>query len=108
MRTIREVEVFPIRVPVTAGFRFASGSAGAAGEAAPLVLVRITDSEGCSGWGEGRPMPQWSYETLESAVTAIRGCDEVGVKLNRTSCPAVVVAGVTAPPSIEIAGVITS
>jgi L-alanine-DL-glutamate epimerase-like enolase superfamily enzyme len=73
VRTIREVEAFPIRVPVTAGFRFASGSAGEAGESAPFVLVRITDSEGCHGWGEGRPMPQWSYETLESVVSTIRG-----------------------------------
>src|SRR5437588_456719 len=56
----------------TATFRFASGSAGAAGEGAPFVLVKLTDSEGETGWGEGRPMPQWSYETLETATTTIR------------------------------------
>jgi L-alanine-DL-glutamate epimerase-like enolase superfamily enzyme len=70
---IREVRVFPVRLPVTGSFQFASGSAGAVGDTAPLVLVRVVDSEGCHGWGEGRPMPQWSYETLESAVTTIRG-----------------------------------
>jgi muconate cycloisomerase len=72
VRTIRSIEVFPIRLPVTATFRFASGSAGAAGEGAPFVLVKVTDSEGQTGWGEGRPMPQWSYETLETATTTIR------------------------------------
>jgi L-alanine-DL-glutamate epimerase-like enolase superfamily enzyme len=72
MRTIREVQVHPVRVPVTATFRFSSGSAGAAGERAGLVLVRVVDSEGCHGWGEGRPMPQWSYETLETVTTVLR------------------------------------
>lgn len=71
--TIREVRVFPVRLPVTGSFQFASGSAGRAGDRAPLVLVQVLDSEGCHGWGEGRPMPQWSYETVESVVTTIRG-----------------------------------
>ncbi|MBO0783118.1 MAG: mandelate racemase/muconate lactonizing enzyme family protein [Ktedonobacteraceae bacterium] len=72
MRTIQRIEVFPLRLPITGTFRFASGSAGAAGETAPLVLVRLTDSEGVTGWGEGRPMPQWSYETIETVTTTIR------------------------------------
>lgn len=72
MRTIREVTVHTVGVPVTATFRFASGSAGAAGGRAPIVLVRVVDSEGCHGWGEGRPMPQWSYETVETVAAAIR------------------------------------
>lgn len=72
MRTIQSVEVFPIRLPVISTFRFASGSAGRAGESAPFVLVKLTDSAGEVGWGEGRPMPQWSYETLETVTTTIR------------------------------------
>jgi muconate cycloisomerase len=72
MRTIQSIDVFPIRLPITQTFRFSSGSAGAAGETAPFVLVRLTDSAGEIGWGEGRPMPQWSYETVESITTAIR------------------------------------
>jgi muconate cycloisomerase len=59
-------------VPITAGFRFASGSAGAAGERASIVLVRITDGEGRRGWGEGRPMPSWSYETQGTVTGTIR------------------------------------
>ena len=70
--TLQRIEVFPLRLPVTQTFRFSSGSAGQAGETAPFVLVRLTDTTGTVGWGEGRPLPQWSYETVESIVTSIR------------------------------------
>ena len=59
-------------MPVTATFRFSSGSAGAAGERAPIVLVQVVDSEGACGWGEGRPMPQWAYETVETVTATLR------------------------------------
>src|SRR5579883_1380513 len=72
MRTIEKIEVFPVRLPITGTFRFASGSAGQAGETAPFVLVKMTDSTGEVGWGEGRPMPQWSYETVETVTSTIR------------------------------------
>lgn len=72
MRTIEHIEVFPIRLPVTQTFRFSSGSAGTTGDTAPFVFVKLTDNEGETGWGEGRPLPQWSYETVESIVTTIR------------------------------------
>jgi L-alanine-DL-glutamate epimerase-like enolase superfamily enzyme len=72
MRRIVRVEVFPVRLPVIRTFTFASGTAGAAGGTAPHVFVRVIDSEGLTGWGEGRPVPQWSYETLESVTTTIR------------------------------------
>ncbi|MBO0682414.1 MAG: hypothetical protein J2P45_04580 [Candidatus Dormibacteraeota bacterium] len=72
MRVIEEVRVHPVRVPISGSFRFASGSAGSAGERAGLILVRVIDSEGCHGWGEARPMPQWGYETLETATAVIR------------------------------------
>jgi L-alanine-DL-glutamate epimerase-like enolase superfamily enzyme len=72
LRTIRQVEVFPVRLPVLGTFRFASGSAGEAGGTAPHVFVKVTDSEGEVGWGEGRPVPGWSYETIESIVSTIR------------------------------------
>jgi muconate cycloisomerase len=72
MRTIERVEVFPARLAVTRTFTFASGSAGAAGARAPHVFVKVTDSEGETGWGEGRPVPPWAYETLETVATTIR------------------------------------
>lgn len=72
MSTIRAIEVFPVRLPMIRGFTFASGSAGRAGDGAPHVLVRVTDDQGRIGWGEGRPVPSWSYETLESVATTLR------------------------------------
>jgi muconate cycloisomerase len=72
-RSIERVEVFPVRLPVTRTFQFASGSAGTAGGTAPHVFVKLTDSQGEVGWGEGRPHAAWAYETLESVTTTIRG-----------------------------------
>ena len=72
MITIQQVEIFPVGVPITRGFTFASGSAGAAGQKAVLVFVKLTASSGEIGWGECRPMPAWSYETAHSAVTTLR------------------------------------
>src|SRR5438876_4291351 len=72
MRTIQNIEVFPLRLPITNTFRFSSGTAGKVGETALFVLVKLTDNEGEVGWGEGRPLPQWSYDTAESITTTIR------------------------------------
>lgn len=72
MRTLSRMEVFPVEVPIIRTFQFASGSAGQEGQKGSLVFVKVTDSEGAVGWGEGRPHPQWSYETLESVVSTIR------------------------------------
>jgi L-alanine-DL-glutamate epimerase-like enolase superfamily enzyme len=72
LRKIESIEVFPVHLPVIETFQFASGSAGTAGGGAPHVFVKVTDSEGEVGWGEGRPVPQWSYETLQTVETTIR------------------------------------
>jgi muconate cycloisomerase len=73
LRRIESIEVFPVLLPVIETFQFASGSAGAAGGDAPHIFVKVTDTEGEVGWGEGRPVPQWSYETLQTVETTIRG-----------------------------------
>lgn len=70
--TLAAVDVYPVHIPLTATFKFASGSAGAAGEGAPHVFVKVTDDAGRVGWGEGRPVPSWSYETLASVTTTLR------------------------------------
>ncbi|MEZ4862117.1 MAG: enolase C-terminal domain-like protein [Caldilineaceae bacterium] len=72
MNTITKVDVFPVRLPVIKSFTFASGSAGAVGGTAPHIFVKVTDRAGNVGWGEGRPVPQWSYETLETVTSTIR------------------------------------
>ena len=46
MITITQVEIFPVGVPITRGFTFASGNAGAAGQKAVLVFVKLTASSG--------------------------------------------------------------
>ena len=70
--TIERVELFPVRLPMIKSFSFASGSAGAAGGTAPHLFVKMIDSEGRIGWGEGRPVPSWSYETLETTTMTVR------------------------------------
>lgn len=69
--TIARVEVFPVGVPMLRTFVFASGSAGRPDGTAPHVFVKLTDSDGRVGWGEGRPSPGWSYETPESVTSTI-------------------------------------
>lgn len=70
---IERIDVFPVHLPMIRSFSFASGSAGKAGGKAPHVFVKVTDSEGAVGWGEGRPVPGWSPETLETVTSTLRG-----------------------------------
>lgn len=72
MTTITQIDIYPVRLPVIKSFSFASGSAGKVGGTAPHVFVKVTDSAGNVGWGEGRPVSSWSYETLETIATTIR------------------------------------
>ena len=69
---IARIEVFPLRVPALHTFRFAGGTLAEAGGTTPHVYVRVTDSDGAHGWGEGRPSPGWSSETLETVTTTLR------------------------------------
>jgi L-alanine-DL-glutamate epimerase-like enolase superfamily enzyme len=64
---IRTVEVFPVNYPVTAYFKFLPKPER------PAVFVKITCEDGSSGWGQSVPLQTWSYETLESATSALRG-----------------------------------
>jgi len=63
---IRTVEVFPVSYPVTAYFKFFTKPER------PSVFVKITCEDGTSGWGQSVPLPTWSYETPESAVSTLR------------------------------------
>ncbi|ADI14953.1 mandelate racemase/muconate lactonizing enzyme family protein [Truepera radiovictrix] len=67
----------------------------------PSVLVRLTDDEGFSGWGQAVPMPTWCYETPETVETTLRlylaeallGADpedleDVHARMNRAIRPA--------------------
>lgn len=71
MSRIESIEVFRGDVAIRESFSFASGSAGRSGETAALIFVRITDSDSVHGWGECRPVHQWSYETSESVISTL-------------------------------------
>ncbi|MEO8370417.1 MAG: enolase C-terminal domain-like protein [Candidatus Solibacter sp.] len=64
---ILKVEVFPVNYPVTAYFKFLPKPER------PSVFVKVTCEDGAVGWGQSVPLPTWSYETIESATTALRG-----------------------------------
>jgi L-alanine-DL-glutamate epimerase-like enolase superfamily enzyme len=64
---IRTIEAFPLRYPVTSYFRFFTKPER------QVVFVKVTAEDGTFGWGQSVPLPTWSYETLESATSALRG-----------------------------------
>ena len=70
---IERIEVFPLNLPFLTEFKISRGSVGGPKAGAPHVYLRVTTDAGLVGWGEARPSPRWSYETLESVVTTIRG-----------------------------------
>lgn len=79
---IDRVETFAVRYPTRGRFRFFEGPPGTP-PGRPAVVVKITADDGAAGFGQSVPLPKWSYETLESAVStierhlapAIRGLD---------------------------------
>lgn len=69
---IAQVDAIPVLYPVAGNFKFFE-NAGRRPRGRPAVLVRITGSDGTVGWGECVPSPRWSYETLETVLSTIRG-----------------------------------
>jgi L-alanine-DL-glutamate epimerase-like enolase superfamily enzyme len=67
---IARIETFPVRYPVVGRFKFFEGPKGSP-PGRPAVFVKVTADDGAVGWGQSVPVPKWSYETLESAVTTI-------------------------------------
>ncbi|MBI4877458.1 MAG: mandelate racemase [Acidobacteria bacterium] len=62
---IRKIEIIPRPYPVAAHFKFLTKPER------PSVLVKMTAEDGAVGWGQSVPIQTWSYETVESAVTAL-------------------------------------
>lgn len=67
---IEQIDVFPLRYPLTGYFKFFTGPHGSAGRAA--VIVKVTADDGTVGWGQSIPIAKWSYETLETATIVLR------------------------------------
>jgi muconate cycloisomerase len=71
-REIADVEATAVRLPMRAAFATSRGPVGSPAEGRVLVLVRLTDGQGRSGWGEAGPIPRWSPETAASVLDAVR------------------------------------
>lgn len=69
---IERIEVFPVRLPMKAVLTLPRGPSRTLDEGKRVALVKITDADGNTGWGEAGPSRRWSAETLESCVTSIR------------------------------------
>lgn len=66
---ITGVHLIPLVYPTRGRFKFFESPTGRTGRAA--VLVKVATDEGLAGWGQSVPVPRWSSETLESALTTL-------------------------------------
>lgn len=69
---IKDLEVFPLSLPMKQSFQISGGTVGDSNQGAPHVYVKIVSDEGFEGWGEARPSHRWSYETIETVVSTIQ------------------------------------
>jgi L-alanine-DL-glutamate epimerase-like enolase superfamily enzyme len=67
---IDRVDLFPVRYPLTAYFKFFESPQGAYGRAA--VIIKLTANDGTVGWGQSVPVALWSYETLATSTVVLR------------------------------------
>jgi len=110
-RKIVRIDVFPVRYPVAGYFKFFSNPGRPSGR--PAVIVKITADNGTIGWGQAVPIPQWSYETPETAVVAIRdyyapalvGRDPVDIEGAHAAMDQALAPGFTTGMPISRAGV---
>jgi len=80
---IERVEVFPVAYPLSGYFKFFGGK-----PRFHVVLVKLVAQGGTAGWGQSLPVPNWSYETPETAVIvlekylgpALVGCDPLDIE----------------------------
>jgi len=82
----------------------------------PSVLVRLTDEDGCQGWGQAVPTPTWTYETPETVETTIinyladvligtdpENIGEIHERMNHTISPACSIGQPLAKAAVDIA-----
>jgi muconate cycloisomerase len=69
---IKTIEVFPVRLPLQAVLTLPRGPSRTIAEGKRIALVKLTDADGHTGWGEAGPSRRWSAETVESCVSSIR------------------------------------
>ncbi|MFF1357892.1 mandelate racemase/muconate lactonizing enzyme family protein [Streptomyces sp. NPDC058297] len=69
--TVERIETFTVALPTLRDFEVAGGGVTVKGRPAVRVLVKVTASDGSTGWGEATPIPSWTYETTESIVSTL-------------------------------------
>jgi L-alanine-DL-glutamate epimerase-like enolase superfamily enzyme len=69
--SIADVRVSTVRAPLRAILQLPRGAVATA-SGALHVFVRVRDAAGRTGWGEARPSPRWSDETVETVTSTIR------------------------------------
>ncbi|MFF1691661.1 MULTISPECIES: mandelate racemase/muconate lactonizing enzyme family protein [unclassified Streptomyces] len=69
--TVERIETFTVALPTLRDFGVAGGGVTVKGRPAVRVLVKVTASDGSTGWGEATPIPSWTYETTESIVSTL-------------------------------------
>jgi len=67
MSRIVRIETGRLDYPLVGEFKFFKGGAR------PSVVVRLTDDAGVQGWGQSVPVETWTYETVETVETTLRG-----------------------------------
>lgn len=68
---VERIETFTVALPTLRDFAVAGGGVTVKGQPAVRVLVKVTASNGSTGWGEATPIPSWTYETTESIVSTL-------------------------------------
>ncbi|MFI9777912.1 mandelate racemase/muconate lactonizing enzyme family protein [Streptomyces sp. NPDC051956] len=68
---VERIETFTVALPTLRDFAVAGGGVTVKGQPAVRVLVKVTASDGSTGWGEATPIPSWTYETTESIVSTL-------------------------------------
>ena len=70
MSSIIRVEIGQYDYPFVGEFKFFEP--GPDGRVVrPSVLLRLTDEEGCTGWGQAVPVHSWTYETVETVTSTL-------------------------------------
>ncbi len=67
---IERIDLYAVRYPMGAYFKFFVGPKGSIGRSA--ILIKITADNGTIGWGQSVPIAKWSYETPETALILLK------------------------------------
>jgi muconate cycloisomerase len=73
MTVISRVTAIPAAVPFRRNFALGSGSVNSANMTGPVLFVKLETDDGLVGWGEQRALPTWSYETIDTMLSVVRG-----------------------------------